>query len=313
MKNHIDLKEKLLSISQGLIVVHAFPDFDAIGSALALQIQLNNQGVPADVFVTDHLNTQYKILPTIEGICKQLPDKRYDSLIVLDCSTIERISGFSYLSHIIEDINIINIDHHKDNTLFGDYQCVEVISSVGELLVALFEAFNWSINKAIATCLYAAICYDTGRFAYSNVSYQTFQRAATLIEMGVDSYQIYETLYENKTQKSFELLKIALDRLVVIENKNIAYTSIPFDSPKAHFKLIDFIRELKEVTVVLVFQEVKKEEVKVNIRSKNHFDVSSFAKIFGGGGHAKAAGFVKKGPLAMIIDDVLGVLNESNT
>ena len=58
---------------------------------------------------------------------------------------------------------IINIDHHADNTEFGDLNIVHQISSVGELLTQLFSQLDWKISPEIASCLYAAIIFDTGK------------------------------------------------------------------------------------------------------------------------------------------------------
>ena len=142
----------------------------------------------------------------------------------------------------------------------------------------------------MATCLYAAICFDTGRFAYSNTTSQTMHVVSGLLDTGVDPYTVYTHIYENQSVMSFKLLKLALDRLVVCREKGYAYTSIPLSAPKAPFKLVDFIRQLKGIDVFMVIQAVNSRKVKVNLRSKQEFDVSAFANQFGGGGHVRASG-----------------------
>ena len=53
----------------------------------------------------------------------------------------------------------------------------------------------------------------------------------------------------------------------------------------------EFIREIREVEVSCVLKEYGEKLTKISLRSKNAIDVSQVSVKFGGGGHAKAAGF----------------------
>ena len=57
---------------------------------------------------------------------------------------------------------------------------IEQISSVGELLHHIFTTLHWPITPEMATCLFAAIVFDTDRFLHSNVTTHTLQTAANL-------------------------------------------------------------------------------------------------------------------------------------
>ena len=60
----------------------------------------------------------------------------------------------------------VNIDHHKTNPGFGDYQIIEPeASSCGEVLYNYFKANNWEITPEASECLYTAIMTDTETFA----------------------------------------------------------------------------------------------------------------------------------------------------
>eukprot|EP01047_Picozoa_sp_COSAG01_P000343 COSAG01_NODE_6_length_54687_cov_500.907599_12_plen_325_part_00 len=274
-----------------LIVVHEYPDLDAIGSALSMAMALNHQGHYVSIWVPETLKQSFQFLPNLSMISKRLPeDIDYDCVIFMDASHKERIPHHHLLDPILEKAQSINLDHHCDNSHFANLNCVMDISSVGEMMALLCEQLNWVISSDMATCLYAAICFDTGRFAYSNTSSQTMHFVAKLLDTGICPNEIYQAMYENKSLASFKLLNLALERLIVCEKSGYAYTSIPLSAPKAAFKIVDFIRQLKGIDVFIVFQAISSTKVKVNLRSKTHFDVSRFANQFGGGGHARAAG-----------------------
>lgn len=295
--------------SHALIVTHEFPDMDAVGSSLALYHQLKQRGIEVRVWIPQGLGPDFSFLPARDKIVRAYPfDIGFDTVFALDASNEQRIREFSAVPR--QGIQIVNIDHHPDNSNFGQINIVEHISSVGELLFALFAQIGWDISKDVATCLYAAMSFDTGRFAYSNVTAQTLSAAAACIQKGADSYHIFQSMEENKTVDDLALMRIAIERLVVDKPNRFAYTSIPFGSPQGTVKIIDVIRQLGVVDVVMAFQEMENNKVKVNLRSKKSVDVSAFANYFGGGGHKMASGIVMAGNLEIVISKITDAFKE---
>ncbi|MEK9658087.1 MAG: DHH family phosphoesterase [bacterium] len=285
--------DSIHAASEIIIVVHEYPDLDAIGSALALDMAFSQQGFNSRIWVAEPLNHSFSFLPELTRVGKKLGNVSDTACIVfLDSSHKERVAQHALLDPILEHVVSINIDHHCDNSRFATFNCVQDVSSVGEMISILCSTLKWPITKDMATCLYAAICFDTGRFAYSNTRSQTMHVVAKLLDTGIDPNIIYQEMYENKTLSSFKLLKLALDNLIVCREAGYAYTQIPLSAPKGSFKLVDFIRQLKDIDVFVVIQAVNSHKVKVNLRSKKHFDVSAFANQFGGGGHVRASGLV---------------------
>jgi len=288
-----NFRTQILQTRRALIVVHQYPDLDAIGSALALHLALDKQQIEHSIWVAESLNQSFDFLPDLKKITRKLDHSiEYDTVIFLDSSHKSRVCQHQKLDKILNHARSINIDHHSDNSAFAELNLLSDISSVGEMLHILFTQLNWTLDKNIALCLYAAICFDTGRFAYDNTTPQTLEVAASLVSYNLSPNHIYQALYENKTALSFKLLQIALENLVVKEDLGYAYTLIPLSAPKAHFKIVDFIRQLKGIDVFVVIQAVNSNKVKVNLRSKQHFNVSKFAQNFGGGGHIRASGLV---------------------
>jgi bifunctional oligoribonuclease and PAP phosphatase NrnA len=298
-----------------LITAHKNPDTDAIGSCLALAHYFSSElKKDIKIWIKESVK-EFEFLPSKQFFENKFPKEfKFDTLIVCDCSSLERVNHVSFITDAQHDFTTINIDHHPDNTKFGDINVVSKISSVGELLYLMFTALDWKISSQIATCLYAAISFDTGRFAYSNVTDDTLLAASKLKQFGANPYEIYQALEENKTENDFQLIKLAIDNLVVLKEYSLAYTTIPKNSPRGSVKVIDFIRQLKNVELFIVFQELRSNLVKVNLRSKYNTNVTKIAGHFGGGGHNRAAGIVFESEITQCkLELIEHIKSEKNT
>ena len=294
---------------QALITVHEFPDLDAVGAALALYLYLKSKHKEVTIWIAQPLDDTFDFLPCVDVVVQQIPrDFVFDTIFVLDCSNTDRVRHFSKLP--ISDQLIVNIDHHPDNEMFGDINYVKIVSSVGEILADLFITNQFTLTPEIATCLYAAVVFDTGRFAYSNVTAHTFKIASNLISAGANVSEINSAIEENKSQDDLIYLKSAIDALSIDSDYRIAYTSVTVRKCQKII-VIDFIRQLADIDVFLVFQVLNDNLIKVNLRSKTDFDVSAFSKQFGGGGHRKAAGILYKGSLQNCRDELLSALKNA--
>lgn len=293
-----------------LIVTHEFPDIDAIGSSLALFHYLDSIGKEVIVWTAQTLDSTFAFLPGVTSIQHSYPkDFEYDTLFVLDASHLTRVRKHQQLN--TETANVVNIDHHPDNSLFGHVNIMHTLSSVGELLYWLFQRSSIEISHDMSTCLYAALSFDTGRFAYSSVTADTHTAASQLVAAGAEPYPIFQRMDENKSVVDFELIRLGIERLVSLKDDGIVFTTLPKDSPDAKIKMIDVIRQLEGYDVVLVFQELDSNSVKVNLRSKSFFDVSAFAQQFGGGGHKMASGIFTQGALMDVVNKIVPALQDA--
>lgn len=291
-----------------VLLTHIFPDYDAIGSTLALYHFLLNKGKKVIMFSPNKIDKQFFFLPGAQNFKRHLGALNPDLIITIDSANRNRVDGINEIASL--SCPILNIDHHHDNPLYGHQNIVKDISSVGELLSHLFIALDHKISLDMATCLYAAICFDTGRFAHSNVTRETFQVAAVLKEIGVNTSLVAEYMDENKSLEDFKLISQAVNAAVLNEKSKYVYTKLPIQETKTTVKVIDYLRLLKGYKVILVFQELEKNRVKISLRSKNDVDVSAFSQQFGGGGHKKAAGILIEGALADVEDRVISALDE---
>ncbi|MBT3261113.1 bifunctional oligoribonuclease/PAP phosphatase NrnA [bacterium] len=314
MKNKtINLKQILKNKNtKFLITTHEDPDFDGVGSALALAIQLNFLGFETKVWLVDALIENFDFLPTRSHIYREIPENfDYDVLMVVDASDITRVKKHALLA---KNKLIINIDHHGDNSNFGKINIVQKdTSSTGEIIYELFRQMEWKITKDIAINLYTAICFDTGQFKYSNVTALTFLAAADLVTKGAAPDYISQKIFENNSLELFDILKKALDNLKINSKLKYVYSTLPECSAQNSHEVLNFIRSLKEAEIILLFKLNEEGEIKINLRSKNDFDVAKFAALFGGGGHRKAAGIKIKGELEHIKQTVIARLNAELT
>lgn len=307
---YIELKNFLKNNAEKiLIVTHKDPDFDAIGSVLAVFHQLRNHGKQVRIWNSDFVADDFSFLPGFDQIEINYPQNfDYDTLLVLDCSDISRVRNFEKLRKT--GLSMINVDHHADNCSFGTMNITPIISSVGELLFHFFKAAEWPISYDMAICLYVAILFDTGRFQFSSVTDKTFLAASELVQLGVKPDKFSQLIFDNKTVETFDVFRQALNHLCVNEALKFAYTVVDSDMKAAGHEAVDLIRTLRDIEIFIVFRQSDPTTVRINLRSRSWFNVNEFAHEFGGGGHRRASGITIPGHLSEIVLQVISRLEE---
>ena len=279
-----------------LIVTHTDPDGDAVGSMLSMYLALKSSGKKVSMYSRDQVPEIYRFLPQSDKVKHSLGKVKYDIVIAVDCGGENRVGKGIKLKTLAN--KVVNIDHHPDNTNFGDINVIENLSSVSEILFRLFGRMDIYITKDIAACLYAGIMTDTGNFRYDYTTAQTLDTAAFLARAGADISGIAMAVYESKTQSAVKVLGAAMYRLETSKTGKVAWTVLPqklMDSIGAKSEdltgIVDQIRSIKGVEVAVLFRE-EDDGIKVNFRSKFKVNVSDIAKKLGGGGHIRASGAI---------------------
>jgi bifunctional oligoribonuclease and PAP phosphatase NrnA len=301
------IKSEILSRPEPfLLVTHCDPDFDAVGSCIGLQSGLTNIGKSSQIWIPDELPQGSHCLGETHLISTQLPDT-YSTVIFLDAASEGRIRHFEMIDR---DKFWINIDHHQDNTLFGDSNWVSKASSVSEMITSLLAVSGWTISTSAANWLYAGIFFDTGGFQHSNVSHETFDATSLLLKFGANPNEISEKLFSPMPLAALYAVQNGLQNLEIDAEAGLAITWIPKSHGEYGYSVVDFIRRLEGIDVVAVFREVEANLTKVNLRSKTEFSVATIAAQFGGGGHHKAAGISLHLPLLDARNQVTAVLKK---
>jgi phosphoesterase RecJ-like protein len=173
-----------------LIITHEKPDGDAIGSVLALLSYFLDNNRHAEAFFPDKLPTSYKKIANLPCVCvEKIPDlRKIDKVICLDCSNFTRLGICPDFKDTIKREQILNIDHHFDNSLFGNLNYIDsTASSTGEILFDVFKKINsMAVSTRTANFILLAIIMDTGGLRFDNTSSKVFTTISALIEIGVN-------------------------------------------------------------------------------------------------------------------------------
>ena len=214
----------------------------------------------------------------------------------------------------------INIDHHKTNKNFGDYNYViPEASSAGEVLYSMFKNSGWEIDKDTAICLYTAILTDTGGFRFDNTTENVFKITSELVKIGVNPSDIFTKCYESKSKNFVLFQNYCVGKAVFMKDDKIAYTTIyKKDFEKYNAKddytegLAEQLRAIETTDIAFVVKEIEPNKTcKVSMRSKV-YDVSKICSTFGGGGHSKAAGCTVKSDIDGTVKRILDEINRTD-
>ena len=288
------------------------PDGDTLGSMCAMySLILNRFKKKADMNIVSNVPYNYKFLPNID-LAQRYFDKSlvYDLVITLDVASIERVLD----SKILFDKAscTINIDHHKTNPGFGDYQIIEPeSSSCGEVLYKYCKEHDWKIDKDSAVCLYTAIMTDTGNFKFENTTSSALRAAADLVDAGANPNYIYKKCYETKTKNFVLFQNYCVNKAVFSEDNKIVYTTVykrdleKFSAGDDYTDgIAETLRAIDSTEVAFVAKEVDTKLTKISMRSKKT-DVAKICSEFGGGGHTFAAGCTIKAGIDSAVEKII--------
>ena len=294
---------ELRSRQRFLLTAHEGPDGDALGSLLGLHQLLTQLGKDSVMFMAAKefpLPIEYRFLPLEEVFHEPPADMQDRTVVFLDCGNIDRMP----VDFLAEGGNFtINIDHHHDNTLFGNLNLVDVDAScTAEIVYELAKALGAEITSCMASALYVGMVTDTGKFMYENTRARTHRIAADLIDAGVVVDETYRRLYEHVPIEKLRLVSRALDEIqfhcegdVVLAYVTAADYALTGAGEEMTEGLIDFLRSVEGGRVAALVRDLGdrgRAARKVSLRSSDGaVDVSAIARLRGGGGHKRAAGF----------------------
>jgi bifunctional oligoribonuclease and PAP phosphatase NrnA len=309
-----------------LLTAHEGPDGDALGSLLGMHHLLTQLGKDSVMFLAAKefpLPIEYRFLPLEEVFHEPPADMADRTVVFLDCGNIDRMP-VDFLT--AGDNVVINIDHHHDNTRFGDYNLVDVEAScTAEIVYDLAHLMGATITQEMAAALYVGLITDTGNFMYDNTNAHTHRVAAELIDAGVDVDDTYRRLYEHVPMEKVRLVSRALDSIERHCGERLAITyitSADYATTGAGEEMtegvIDFLRSIEGTKVAAVVRDLGnrgRAARKVSLRSSDgEVDVSAIARKNGGGGHKRAAGFSTDLELddlvSFLCDEVVSQLGE---
>jgi phosphoesterase RecJ-like protein len=299
-----------------LVVTHENPDGDALGSLLATTLTLRELGKDVEMYLggSGALPREYAFMH-LDGLRRSLPDDlERRVLVAVDCAKADRMGPDP--EPVERASLVLNIDHHHDNTRFGDVNLIVAdASSTGEVLRDLIRELDVELTPELAEPLYIALVTDTGRFQYTNTTPKSLRLAAELVEAGADVHAVFQQVYESVEFAKLKLLARALERARVLEGGLIIvshllrtdFAEVGAAEPYSE-GIIDYLRAVEGAELAALIREPPRNDGptrRVSLRaSVDELDVSAIARLFGGGGHRQAAGFSSEKPIDEIIEVV---------
>ena len=312
------------------VFTHLHIDGDALGSAFGIAYILTDLGKKVKIFLEEDPGDKFRYLmdPEIEFHITGddvLPyeNEKPDLAIVTDCATRDRVKK---RYEICERAGkIIKIDHHMQDDNFGDVNVVrEDWSAVCEGIFLLSKMLGYDFKKAphgkkAAIALYTGILTDSGRFGYSNTTSFTHKAASELLKITGDMSDTVRNLFSIKPFSKVKIYGIAFSRAELLCDGKFAFSYVTGDEMEetgATFQEIDGISselcEIEGVELSALAKPSSKDPKKwgLSLRSYKYCDVASIAVKYGGGGHARAAGFDYEGTTEEIKELLIGELKK---
>jgi bifunctional oligoribonuclease and PAP phosphatase NrnA len=303
----------LRSQERFVVVAHENPDGDALGSLLGAALGLRSLGKDVVMYLSDRGPTppEYRFLDLSE-VQRDLPtDLEERVLLAVDCANARRIAEGTQA--VDRARFVIDVDHHHDNSRFGDVNLVvPEASSTAEVIRDILRELDVDLTPRIAEALYVGLVTDTGRFQYTNTTPKALRLAAELVEAGTDVHEVFQHVYETVQFAKLKLLARALERAASFEGGALVvsyllredFAEAGAEEPYSE-GIIDHLRAVEGSEMVALIREPPREGPthRVSLRSSHdEIDVSAIARKRGGGGHPQAAGFSSEEPVERIIE-----------
>lgn len=285
-----------------VVVGHARPDGDCIGSQVALALLLRGRGLDVVCANPDPVPRRLAFLvpADLPFVTLETAVAEHRAAIFVDCADRNRASA-RFAEAFPRPLG--NIDHHLSNPSFAEHNLIDTPSAASaEILAGLARDADLSLCPAAALGLYTGIATDTGQFRFPATTRRTFELAAELVAAGADPARMGLELYERETFGKLQLLQRFLASLRTFAEGRVCLGLLPEGiyeetgtSAEDTEGLVDYARAIEGVEIgVLV--EIRKDAIKASLRAKDaSYRVDRIANAFNGGGHACAAGLNLKG------------------
>ncbi len=316
--------ERIRGARRVLAVGHENPDADTLGATLGVVGIVERLGGAADPVCTDPVPPLYDFIAGMDRF-RTDPDlsAAYDLLVVSDCATLDRIGAIRDRHRDLFDrLPRVVIDHHASNDATAEADWIDPAAAATcemvTLLAARLDVALDADDGAIATALMAGIVMDTATFAHPNSTPRTLAASAALVDAGAPLSEISRRLYRSKPPEQLRLFGRVLERLQTFdEGRVVASTLLDADltatgtRPPHSEGIIDLLAQADDAEVAILFKE-DGAGTRISVRTKpGGVDATVLTGLFGGGGHARAAGATVPLPIDRAWDAVLAEARRS--
>ena len=293
-------------------ICHENPDADTLGAATALRLVAERLGITAEGVSGDAVPPFLAFMPRV-GEVRTAPGLEPDVAVVVD-GPLERTGSVARdCGDWLARATVINIDHHVSNTRDDALALVDpAAAATCEIVALLLPDLGVELDAELATCLLAGIVQDTHTFVHPNATPRTLRVAASLVEAGADLHAINRAIYADKPYATLALWGRMLAGMgerragrIVHAAMTLAMLDQTGAAPTAAEGFVDLLGITKAAMVNVLFKEQGPAEVRVSVRTVDPVDAVAITSVFGGGGHARAAGCTITEPLDVARDRVL--------
>lgn len=309
MKTLDQIAAFLTSHDDYLVLMHASPDGDTIGSATALCALLQQMGKRAAFRCADAIDEKYQYMLDVVRPQQFEPQ----TIIAVD------VADFKLLGELASEYEgrvDVSIDHHGSHRPFAEYEYVNGDASANcENIFSLARLMGLTVSKPIADCLYTGISTDTGCFRYANTTADTMRMAADLMELGANCAEINRRMFETKSRARIEVERQALESIefhadgkiaVIVITEQMQAMTVPSDLDG----ITPLPRQIEGVCIGITIKERENNTYKISVRTFAPYHAASICSHFGGGGHAGAAGCEMSGSLDEVKAQLLTVCQQ---
>lgn len=305
-----------------VVASHVSPDGDTLGGALAMHLGLERLGLRSTPTVGETPLKVPAALAELPGVSDLLPPSalpppsEVDLLITVDVASRDRLGRVT--AYLDAGVTSLVIDHHASADGFGDLEVIAPRAAAAVQVVdELLRRLDVPLDRDLATCLYAGLVTDTGRFGHANTDGSVMQLAGRLIDAGAPHAEMISRLFDTRSLGELHLLAVALGRLAFEPDVALVHTHVTHRELEeqglgleALEAVIDVVRSADLAEVALVSKPAPDGTWRGSLRSRGQIDVGAIATELGGGGHAMAAGFSASTGPDDIVAEVVARLRE---
>lgn len=308
-----------------VILPHARPDGDALGSSLGLAAALKTLGHTVDVLSPTAFADFFRWLPGADDILvypeapKAVEEKiaAAEYVFALDYGDLDRIDDLGPI--VAQSAGTqVNLDHHDDHKGFAEFTFADPsASSTSEMVVRFITRMGRLdlITPAAAEALYTGLVTDTGGFKHGPTTAAVHRAAALLVEKGADPAKIGHKIFNNYAPERLQFFGHCFrNRMTVLPDLKVAYIAvtaqdlIDFNIQTGGTEgLVNYALSVQGTNLGVLIIEYP-ERIKMSFRSVGSFPANALAQEFGGGGHYNAAGGATQTSLAETEAQLLALL-----
>ena len=295
-----------------LLLTHARPDGDTLGSAAALCSALRRLGKRAALYPNPEITE--KFVPFVSPYMAE-GDFSFQHAVSVDIASPNLFPrGFA------GEVELA-VDHHPSNSGFAENTLLDAgRAACGEIVLDMIRRLCGGITRGEAELLYIAVSTDTGCFQYANVTENTFLAAAELSRAGADTARLSRLCFRTCSRPRLALEGAVYSGLRTFHDGRIVAAVVTLEMIRRIGVTEDDMDDLAGLAgklaghqVSLTLRENENGSTRVSLRSTGAVNVSQIAQKFGGGGHAMAAGCTVDAPpeetLARLLPPIEEALN----